>query len=66
MNSSGQYLDGGGDEEVLLLQPELLALVGAVVRVQHAAQRLCPLPRQNGLRAHTKQLLSLSECNDMA
>ena len=36
---------------MLLLQAQLLALVGAVVRVQHRRQRLCALPRQDGLHA---------------
>ena len=46
----GADLHGGGHEEVLLLQAQLLALVGAVVRVQHAAQGLRSLPRQDGLQ----------------
>ena len=44
------HLRGGGDKEVLLLQSELLALVRPVIRVQHAAQGFCSLPRQHSLQ----------------
>ena len=37
-------LDGGRDEEVLLAQAQFLALVGAVIWVEHAAQRFRSLP----------------------
>jgi hypothetical protein len=35
---------------VLLLEAQLLALIGAVIRVQHAGQRLSTLLAQDGLR----------------
>mmetsp|Transcript_1100 Transcript_1100/g.3068 ORF Transcript_1100/g.3068 Transcript_1100/m.3068 type:complete len:926 (+) Transcript_1100:706-3483(+) len=41
-------LHGGGHEEVLLLQAQLLALVRAVVGVQHGRQRLGALLGQDG------------------
>jgi hypothetical protein len=42
-------LDRRAHKEVLLLQPELLALVSAVVRIKHARQGLRPLLRQDRL-----------------
>mmetsp|Transcript_40127 Transcript_40127/g.103876 ORF Transcript_40127/g.103876 Transcript_40127/m.103876 type:complete len:708 (-) Transcript_40127:720-2843(-) len=42
-------LDGGRGEEVLLLQSQLLALVRAVIGVQHAGQRLGALLGQDSL-----------------
>ena len=44
------HLDGGRDKEVLLLQAQLFALVGAVVWVQDRRQRFRALPREDGLR----------------
>ena len=48
-----KYLNSGGDKEVLLLQAQLLALVRAVIWIQHAAQGLCTLLGQNGLYSAT-------------
>lgn len=42
-------LDCRAHKEVLLLQPELFALVSAVVRIKHARQGLRPLLRQDRL-----------------
>ena len=42
------HLQRGRHKEVLLLQPQLLALIGAVVRVEHTAQRLGTLLGQDG------------------
>lgn len=41
------HLDGCRHEEVLLLEPQLLALVRAVIGVQHTGQRLSALLGQN-------------------
>mmetsp|Transcript_6535 Transcript_6535/g.11281 ORF Transcript_6535/g.11281 Transcript_6535/m.11281 type:complete len:291 (+) Transcript_6535:1727-2599(+) len=41
-------LQSGRDEEVLLLEAQLLALRGAVVRVQHRRERLCALLLEDG------------------
>ena len=42
------YLQGGRHEEVLLLETQLLALIGPVIRVQDAAQGLRALLGQDG------------------
>lgn len=44
------HLHGGGHKEVLLLEAQLLALVRAVVGVQHRGQRLGALLGQDGLQ----------------
>ena len=46
-SSHPSHLERGGDKEVLLLQAQLLALVRAVVGIQHAAERLSPLLGQD-------------------
>lgn len=43
-------LHSGGHKEVLLLEAQLLALVRAVIGVQHRGQRLGALLGQNGLQ----------------
>lgn len=42
------HLNSGADKKVLLLQAQLLALVRAVIWVQHTAQGLCTLLAQDG------------------
>ncbi len=57
------HLGGGGDEEVLLLEPELLALIRPVIWVQHAAQGLCSLPGQHRLYSPDVLPMPLSRCH---
>ena len=47
------YLQCGADKEVLLLEAQLLALIGAVIRVQHTGQGLSTLLAKDSL--HTQE-----------
>jgi hypothetical protein len=51
---------------VLLLEAELLALIVAVIRIQHTGQRLSTLLAQNGLQYTTNSLLATGTTPDSA
>lgn len=49
LEPADDVMEGGGAQEVLLLQPQLLALEEVVVRVQHPGDVLGQVAVKNGL-----------------